>query len=287
MSWLAEVCREESSAAAARGRERPLAALLDEARDLPPPRDFVGALRRQMPRRAALPSVIAEIKFASPTQGPIRAGRDVEAIAAGYARAGAAALSVLVDRVWFAGDPAFVARARAASGLPVLAKGFFVDPYQVAEARLAGADAVLLIARCFSAAQLAEMHAAAGALGLTALVELHDASDLARTARLPLAAVGVNNRDLDTLAVNRDAYLGLAPLLPRGPARVAESGFRSRRELAWAAAVGYDAALIGTSLMRRSDPGAALAELLDGASDDAARPIEPARPAGSAAAPER
>lgn len=259
MSWLAEAMREAAAGAALRARKRPLAALLAAARDREPPRGFAAALARAAPPR---PAVIAEIKFVSPAQGVLRRSRDVETVARAYADAGAAALSVLVDAPRFAGHPDHLTRARRACPLPLLAKGFFADPYQLAEMRLAGADAVLLIAAALAPARLAELHAAAAGLGLDALVELHDAADLACLDLLAPRLVGVNHRRLDTLALDPEAGAALAGRLPAGALRVAESGLTTSADLARMAALGYDAVLVGTALMRAGDPGAALAALL-------------------------
>lgn len=260
MSWLAEAMREADEGAALRARARPLASVLAAAAGRQPPRGFAAALARAA-RPDGLPAVIAEIKFVSPALGVLRRTRDVEAVARGYADGGAAALSVLVDAPRFAGHPDHLARARRACSLPLLAKGFFADPYQLAEMRLAGADAVLLIVAALSPARLAELHAAAGEFGLDALVELHDAADLARLAGLAPRLVGVNHRRLDTLGLDPGASAALAAALPAGAVRVAESGLKTRDDLARMAALGYDAALVGTALMRSGNPGAALAAL--------------------------
>ena len=265
MSWLAEAMRAAGEGAALRARVRPLAALLAAAGDRAPPRGFAAALRPAGGAGAAgaddLPAVIAEIKFVSPTLGVLRRSRDVETVARAYADAGAAALSILVDAPRFAGHPDHLTRARRACPLPLLAKGFFADPYQLAEMRLAGADAVLLIAAALSPARLAELHAAAGEFGLDALVELHDAADVARLAGLAPRLVGVNHRSLDTLILDPGVSAALVGGLPAGAVRVAESGLTTRGDLARMAALGYDAVLVGTALMQSGNPGAALATL--------------------------
>jgi indole-3-glycerol phosphate synthase len=271
MSWLAEAMREAGEGAALRARARPLAALLAAMSDREPPRGFAVTLARFAPPRPAggatatgtgdLPAVIAEIKFVSPSLGVLRRTRDVETVARAYADGGAAALSILVDAPRFAGHQDHLMRARRACPLPLLAKGFFADPYQLAEMRLAGADAVLLIAAALSPAQLVELHAAAGEFGLDALVELHDPADLACLAGLAPRLVGVNHRSLDTLIIEPGASAALAPGLPAGAVRVAESGLTTRGDLVRMAALGFDAVLVGTALMRSGNPGAALATL--------------------------
>lgn len=261
MSWLAEAMAEAAAGAARRARTRPLAALLAAAGDREPPRGFAAALARGA-AAGGRPAVIAEIKFVSPTLGVLRRNRDVETTARAYADAGAAALSVLVDAPRFAGHPDHLTRARRVCPLPLLAKGFFADPYQLAEMRLAGADAVLLIAAALAPARLTELQAAARELGLDALVELHDAADLARLSGRSPRLVGVNHRRLDTLALDPGASTALAPALPAGAVRVAESGLTTPADLTRMAALGYDAVLVGTALMRAGNPGAALAALL-------------------------
>jgi indole-3-glycerol phosphate synthase len=222
-----------------------------------PARDFLGALRAQ-----GAPAVIAEIKFRSPSRGLLRPAFDVEAVAAGYARAGAAALSVLVDGPHFGGQLDFLRRARGACDLPLLAKGFFVDAQDLREVRAAGADALLLIARCLHRLELVRLHDLARELGMAALVELHGEADLDKVAGLHLPLVGVNHRDLDTLELDLGLTRRLGPRLPPGAFRVAESGLSSRDDLARMASLGYGAVLMGTGFMSHPDPGAALADLL-------------------------
>lgn len=186
-------------------------------------------------------------------------------MARAYEGAGAQALSVLVDRRHFGGDWGFLERARAACGLPLLAKGFFTAPLDLAQARARGADAVLLIARALDAAELSHLVALAHDLDLAVLLEIHDAADLAKAAGLPVEALGVNHRNLDTLALHPDQTVRLAPRLPPGPVRVAESGLATRADLDRMAALGYHAVLVGSALMAEADPGAALRRLKGGA----------------------
>lgn len=258
MNWLPDFLARKRARLAQAMAQVPEGALLERAAARPPAQDFAAALRR-----GPAPAVIAEVKFASPTLGPIRPARDVEAVAAGYARAGASALSVLTEPTAFAGELAFIERASRASGLPVLRKDFLLDPYEVAEARAAGADAVLLIARLLDRAALAAMAARAASLGMAALVELHREEELPLLEGLPLHLVGVNHRDLDTLALDPDLSARLAPRLPSGAVRVAESGLERGADLCRMAALGYDAVLVGSAFMSRPDPGAALAALLE------------------------
>lgn len=208
------------------------------------------------------PSVIAELKFASPSQGVIRARNDVEAVAEGYAAAGAAALSVLTEEKHFGGHLSFIERAKKSSGLPILRKDFLATPCDIVESSDAGADAVLLIARFLSRETLAEMICKAREIGLSTLVEIHGEDDLLRTAGLPVEIMGVNHRNLETLCLDMALSERIAPLLPDGVVRVAESGLCTGRQLRKMAALGYGAVLVGTAFMRNRDPGKALARLI-------------------------
>ncbi len=225
----------------------------------PPPRDFLAALR-QRPGGA----VIAEIKRASPSAGKLAPEVNPAGLAAAYESGGAAALSVLTDRVFFGGSLEDLRRARAASSLPVLRKDFIISPAQLYEARAAGADAVLLIAAALEAGLLGELYDLARELGLTPLVEIHRAAELETVLALAPDLVGINNRNLETLEVDLDTCLRLRPLLPAGVTVVAESGIHGPEDLARLRAGGLDAFLVGTSLMRASDPGAALRALTRG-----------------------
>lgn len=257
MSWLAEHCAARRMEAARRRGLVPERELRARIAGQAPPLPFAEALRRK-----DRPAVIAEIKFRSPSRGELRPVRDVAFVARSYAENGAAALSVLIDERHFGGRLEDLGHARAASGLPLLAKGFLVDPYDVLEARAAQADAVLLIAACLERQLLAEMHTLAGELGMAALVELHGDEDLDKIADLPVHLAGVNHRHLGTLAMDMDLTTRLAPRLPSGTTRVAESGLSSPADLARMHALGYHAVLIGTRFMNAIDPGAALAALL-------------------------
>ncbi len=206
--------------------------------------------------------VLAEVKRASPSAGPIRPGADPAAIAAAYAAAGAAAISVLTDRRFFDGDLAFLARCRAAVPLPLLRKDFVVDPYQVAESRAAGADAILLIAAALAPAQLAELAAAARGHGLDVLVEVHGEDELPAALASGATLIGINHRDLKTMKMDLSLTPALAPRLPPGVVLVAESGIRTAEDVARLGAAGAHAVLVGEHLMRAPSPGAALRELL-------------------------
>jgi indole-3-glycerol phosphate synthase len=225
-------------------------------------RDFRGALAG----RAAegVPAVIAEVKRGSPSAGVIRADFDPAWIAGRYAAGGAAALSVLTDRDFFGGDDTYLQQAREASGLPALRKDFIIDPYQVSEARLLGADCVLLIVAALSDATLAACLERAAEEGLAALVEVHDGAELDRALASGADLVGINNRDLHTFETRLETSLDLAARVPAGTTLVAESGIHTRADMDRLRAAGITAFLIGESLMRAEDPGQALSDLIGG-----------------------
>ena len=222
----------------------------------------VRGLRAALLRPPGAPvRVLAEIKRASPSAGPIRAGADPAAIAAEYDAGGAAAISVLTDRTFFDGDLAFLARCRDRVPLPLLRKDFLIDAYQIAEARAAGADGVLLIVAALAPSQLAELLAVAAVYQLDALVEVHDL----REAEVAIAAgstfVGVNHRDLRTFQIDMSLTSMIAPLVAPGTVLVAESGIRTAADVKLLGAVGAHAVLVGEQLMRAASPGDALREL--------------------------
>lgn len=237
-------------------RAVPEADLERRVADLPPTRDFAAALCR--PGEVA---VIAEVKKASPSAGVIRPNFDPVAIARAYADHGAAAISVLTDAEFFQGRLEYLTAVRAAVGCPVLRKDFVLDRYQLLEARAAGADAVLLIAECLPGDRLATLQREALALGLHTLVELHDAGELPRVLDSGAGVIGVNNRDLRTFTTRLDHTLELLPRIPADRVVVGESGITSRADVLRLGAAGVRAVLVGESLMRSPDVGAALAAL--------------------------
>jgi indole-3-glycerol phosphate synthase len=242
----------------ARERERrPLAELTAAARAQPKARPFAGALSRP----GAL-NVIAEHKRRSPSRGPIREDLAPADVARRYEAGGAVAISVLTDLPFFGGTLAQLVEARASTALPVLRKDFVVDPWQIWEARAAGADAVLLIVAALGEEELRGLLSVAGEAGLAALVEVHDRSELERALGAGARVVGVNNRDLRTLTVSLDTALGLASAIPDQVVAVAESGIRTGADLSMLRDAGFDAFLIGERLMTSADPGEALARLL-------------------------
>jgi indole-3-glycerol phosphate synthase len=219
------------------------------------------SLRRALTSGSA-PRVIAECKRRSPSRGVLRRDYDPAAIATAYERAGAAAISVLTEPTFFDGSLDHLAAVRRAVDVPVLRKDFIVTEYQILEAKAAGADAVLLIVGALAQDDLVRLSAAARASGLEALVEVHDASELGRATSANAEIIGVNSRNLRTLEVTLDVTHTLAPKIPRGIVKVAESGLRTREDIAALTADGYDAILVGERLMTAPDPGAALRALV-------------------------
>ncbi|MFZ5757229.1 MAG: indole-3-glycerol phosphate synthase TrpC [Pseudomonadota bacterium] len=248
--------REEITERVARA---PVAHLHKLASAQAPARGFVAALRRRV--QAGEPAVIAEIKRASPSKGLIRADWDVPALAKSYERGGAACLSVLTDIDFFQGADEYLVSARAACALPALRKDFTVDEYQIVEARALGADAILLIVAALDDAELAGLHAAARALGLDVLVEVHDRRELDRALKLGIDLVGINNRDLHTFDVSLNVTLDMLAAIPPGVLVVTESGINTRQDVALMRSRSVNAFLVGESFMRAPEPGDKLREL--------------------------
>ena len=207
--------------------------------------------------------IIAEIKAKSPSAGEILHGADgkVETFALHYRRGHAAAISVVTDEDFFGGRPEWVARAKSISGLPVLMKDFFVAPGQIDHAAALGADAVLLIVRALAKDDLASLREHAKALGLAVVVEAHTADEIRAAAAVSPDVLGVNARDLATFETDLEAMASLAAVIPPGPVRLAESGIRSREDVARLSAAGFEAFLVGESLLRSDDPEDALRAL--------------------------
>ena len=246
--------RAEVAALEAARPERELRARLAEA---PPPRDFAGALSpRGGPCR-----VIAEVKRASPSAGAISTGLDAVAQARRYEAAGAACISVLTDGPGFGGSLEDLVQVRAAVGLPVLRKDFTVSPWQLVEARAAGADAALLIVAALGDEDLRRLHDRCGELGLHALVEVHDEAEAERALAVGAAVVGVNNRNLHTFQVDLGTSERIVPGFPAGVKGVAESGVRTQADARRLRAAGAPNLLVGEALVRAADPGALLREL--------------------------
>jgi indole-3-glycerol phosphate synthase len=230
------------------------------------PRGWANALRRQA---ATGPAIIAEIKKASPSKGLIRADFDVEWIARRYRAGGAAALSVLTDEPWFQGSLRNLELASAATPLPCLRKDFIIGEYQIVEARAHRADAILLIAAALTNTELRHLAEVARGFSLDVLVEVHTAEELDRVldalGETGADAIGVNNRDLKSFEVSLETSLQLVQRIPSTAVRVTESGLSTPEDIAHLRKAGFNAFLIGESLVRQPDPGAALATLLAGA----------------------
>jgi len=252
------VATKREEVAAAR-RALPIEVLQDRAAEAPLPRDFLAALGGAPPIR-----LIAEVKKASPSRGVIRARFEPVEIARTYQRHGASCLSVLTDERYFQGRLEYLRQVREAVDLPVLRKDFIIDPYQVVEARAAGADAVLLIAECLDAKALAELHETVLRWGMTALVELYEPENLPRVLDAGARLIGVNNRDLRTFEVDLEHTLRMRECIPADRLLVGESGIGSRADVERLQAAGVDAMLVGESLMREADIGAAVDRLLGG-----------------------
>ena len=233
--------------------------VIELATSAPPPRDFGAALRRE-----GRVNVIAEIKKASPSRGNIQARAAVADIADGYARAGAAALSVLTESRFFLGSGADLAEAKRAVEVPVLRKDFVLEEYQVYESRVLGADSLLLITRILSSKGLSTLIGVARSLHMEPLVEVHSDDEAQQAVDSGAAVIGVNNRDLATLGVSIENSLRIGPRLPASVVRVSESGIETRQDIERLRAAGFHAFLIGERLMREADPGAALRDLLGG-----------------------
>jgi indole-3-glycerol phosphate synthase len=235
-------------------------AALERAADAHTPRGFARALRAKAAADGF--AIIAELKKASPSKGLIRADFDAAALAHALEAAGAAVLSVLTDAPHFQGSLENLRRAGAATKLPCLRKDFIVDEFQILEARANCADAVLLIVAALTDDELRSFHQAARSLELDVLCEVHDREELDRALALDCECVGVNSRDLKTFEVSLERACELASLLPTSAVRVAESGIHTAADIRRLRDAGYEAFLIGESLMRRADPGIALHELI-------------------------
>ena len=229
------------------------------AASAPPVRGFADAVQAKI--AAGLPAVIAEVKKASPSKGVIRADFDPAAIARSYAAGGAACLSVLTDVDFFQGADEYLVAARDACALPVLRKDFIVDAYQLYEARVLGADCVLLIAAALDDAQLSEYAFIADELGMDVLVEVHDLDELERALPIPARLLGINNRNLKTFEVSLQTTLELKVAVPADRVLVTESGILARADVALMRDNAIHAFLVGEAFMRQPDPGAALSAL--------------------------
>ena len=257
---LRRICETKRAEIARAKAERPLGEVERAARAAPPPRGFMAALKRATAAGGC--GLIAEIKRASPSAGLIRGDFDPASLARAYWLGGAACLSILTDAPYFQGKPDDLVAARGAVVLPVLRKDFMLDPYQIAESRALGADCVLLIMAALEDGQAAELEAAAVALGMDVLAEVHAQSELERALRLKTPLMGINNRDLKSLKVDLGTSEKLTRNLPVGRLAVSESGLHGPKDLARMAAAGIRCFLVGESLMRQTDVEAATRALL-------------------------
>jgi len=240
--------------------DRDIGAALEDARNAGPVRSFTDAIRSAAAGKGM--AVISEIKRRSPSKGDLDLGLDPAAVAADYEAGGAACLSVLTDQDFFGGSADDLVAARSACALPVLRKDFTVSALDVCDARTMGADAVLLIVAALSDGDLTGFLGVAGQLALTALVEVHDEPELARALAAGAKVVGVNQRDLRTFEVDHQRALKLGGMMPEGVVAVAESGIRGGDDVRRLSEAGYQAVLVGETLVRSGDRRAAVQELL-------------------------
>lgn len=260
--------RREVAAAIARA---PLAELERQLATASPVRGFEAAVRGRV--RLGAPAVIAEAKRASPSKGVLRDPYDVAAIARSYERGGACCLSVLTDVDFFSGRQEDLVVARAACGLPVLRKDFFIDPYQVVQARAMGADCVLLIVAALDDQELVSMHRLATELRMDVLVEVHDRAELERALAIDATLIGINNRDLRTFVTRLDTTIDLLPYVPAGSTVVTESGIGDLAAIERLQAEDVWVYLVGEAFMRAPDPGAKLHELFLAERPATGRPV--------------
>ena len=259
---LAKICADKRDHIARSKQHRSLAALETAANSAAMPREFATALTRASENGGL--ALIAELKKASPSKGLIRSDFDPETLARAYESGTAACLSVLTDKPYFDGEDIFLTQARAAVAIPVLRKDFMLDPYQIVEARALGADCILLIMAALSDIQAAELKSTAETFGMDVLVEVHDGAELERAVALGAALIGINNRNLKTLAVDLATTEQLLPGIPARCDVVCESGLNSHADLMRMARLGVTRFLVGESLMRQADVALATRILLTG-----------------------
>ena len=254
---LDEIIQHKRTEIAEARARTPICELQAQLKDVPSPRGFLSALRT-----ASAPALIAEVKKASPSAGVIRADFDPVAIAQIYEEAGATCLSVLTDEHFFQGHLEFLRQIRQVVSIPVMRKEFVIDRYQIAEARVAGADAVLLIAECLSDDELPDLYGYIRELGMDALIELYDQENAPRVLATGTELVGINNRDLRTFQTTLDHTYQMKKSIPANVLLVSESGIRSHEDICHLRAAGVGAVLVGETLMRQSDIAAAVQNLM-------------------------
>lgn len=255
---LDEIVAHKRLEVAAARQQRPVADLEARLADAPPVRDFRTALVSAAPRLG----LIAEIKKASPSAGIIRADFDAVAIARIYEQHGANCLSVLTDEKYFQGHLDYLTAVHTAVSLPVIRKDFIIDRYQVLEARVAGADCILLIAECLNDCEMRDLYFYASELGMESLIEIHDEENLDRVLRLEPCLIGINNRDLKAMVTDLDHTIRLCPRIPADCLLVSESGIKTNADVQKLQAAGAKAMLVGESLMKQPDIGQAVDRLL-------------------------
>lgn len=258
---LNRILARKAEEIAERSARLPLAELRARVADQPDTRGFAAALESCV--EAGRAAVIAEIKKASPSKGVIRADFDPVAIAQSYQRGGASCLSVLTDVDFFQGADAYLQQVRAACGLPLLRKDFTIDAYQVYEARVIGADCILLIAAALDDETLMDLALLAADLDLDVLVEVHDGDELERALEIPAPLIGINNRNLRSFEVSLETSVNLRRNVPAERLLVSESGIATREDVAHLRTAGIHAFLVGEAFMRATDPGSELQRLFD------------------------
>lgn len=258
---LRKILARKTEEVTERARRAPLAVLKKQLAQAPAPRGFLKTIRSRI--ATGQPAVIAEIKKASPSKGLLRADFRPAEIAQSYERHGATCLSVLTDVDFFQGSDEYLKQARAACTLPVLRKDFTIDACQVYEARIIGADAILLIVAALGDAQMRELAELAAQLGMDVLVEVHDAAELERALALPVPLIGINNRDLRTFHTSLETTLDLLGKIPADRVVVTESGIHAPADVARMRARGVNVFLVGEAFMKADEPGGKLQELFE------------------------
>ncbi len=256
---LNQILRDKAQEVVERAQHASLGALSAQVEPLPPTRGFIGAIEEKLGAHQA--AVIAEVKKASPSKGVIREDFDPAEIGESYAQHGAACLSVLTDEKYFQGHTDYLIAARKACSIPVLRKDFMIDPYQIYEARVMGADAILLIVAALGDAMLLDLAQTAEALQLDVLIEVHNQAELERALCLPKGLIGINNRNLRTFETSIDNTIDLLDLIPDDRIVVTESGIHTPEDVRCLRAHGVNTFLVGEAFMRADNPGEKLSEL--------------------------